>query len=355
MYEKFKSNLQEDTDIEKFSKYFLDKYENREKEIAMCFRSGSKIRTNNHLESFHRDFKYNYLSGKVNKRLDHCLYKLLEYVKDKGCKRIIKLERGKMSSQKKSIELRHKKSLNLEASIIYKESENSFIVKGKFDYNVEILETKCPVNCHLKCNECSVCIHEIKCSCMDSVLNGLICKHAHLVCRTEKVKKQPTSIPDVSEEIANVRKTLCKPRSTETSITDTEKLLEEIKNQISNLDPDKYQLKILEVNRMLRNVCNFITLEDSETVLPSPKSGNNLKIVRQCAFFSTRKERKISHRLAKPLLEDRINIRKALIDDETLPESDHQAYCLKSENIEDEERTATPAKKRKIMKHKYFI
>ncbi|GFW38630.1 c2H2-type domain-containing protein [Trichonephila clavipes] len=101
MFVKFLNNLKEDTDTDKFYHYFLNNYNNREKEIAMCFRNACKIRTNNHLESFHKDFKYNYLSGKVNKRLDFCIYKLMEFVKDKGCKRIIKLERGKITSKKK--------------------------------------------------------------------------------------------------------------------------------------------------------------------------------------------------------------------------------------------------------------
>ncbi|GFS55186.1 hypothetical protein TNCV_4799321 [Trichonephila clavipes] len=48
------------------------------------------------------------------------------------------------------------------------------------------------------------------------------------------------------------------------------------------------------------------------------------------------KERKISSHLSKPSFEESNNIRKALIDDDvTIPESDHQAYCLQSQVLEE--------------------
>ncbi|GFT69874.1 transposon Ty3-G Gag-Pol polyprotein [Trichonephila clavipes] len=305
----------------------------------MCFRNACKIRTNNHLESFHKDFKYNYLSGKVNKRLDFCIYKLMEFVKDKGCKRIIKLERGKITSKKKSIELKHIKSVNLDASLIQKESNNSSIVKGSTsDHNVEIAESECAVKCHLRCSKCSIYIHEIKCSCLENVLNGLICKHAHLVCRTQNVsKKSNDNSASVSEEIAIVHKILLNPRITETSMTDlsqsTFKMLDEIKSQFSNLAAIKHKEKMLEANKRLKNISNFLQIEDSEMVLPPPNSGNNKNVTLQRSFFSTRKERKNSSHFSKPSFKESNNIRKALIDDDvTIPESDHQAYCLQSQS-----------------------
>ncbi|GFQ80780.1 uncharacterized protein TNCT_333491 [Trichonephila clavata] len=364
MFEKFLNNLKEDSDTEGFYHYFLNKYNNREKEIAMCFRNGCKIRTNNHLESYHRDLKYNYLSGKVNKRLDFCLYKLMEFVKDKGCKRIVKLERGKISSKKKSIELRHAKSLNLDVSLIQKESNNSFIVKGsRSNYNVELSESKCPMECHLRCSKCLVCIHEVKCSCLDNVLNGLICKHAHLVCRTQKVsKKSHDNLTSVSEEIASVHKILAKPWIAETSITElsqsTDNLLEEIRSQISNLDQFKYKEKIMETKRMLKNINNFLKIEEPELGLPIQNPANNKNVIQQRSFFSTKKERKISSHLTKPSFEEMNNIREALLDDDdvTIPEFNHQAYCLQSQvNEEVNDPNVRPAKKRKLENHKYFI
>ncbi|GFT40233.1 hypothetical protein TNCV_627411 [Trichonephila clavipes] len=91
---------------------------------------------------------------------------------------------------------------------------------------------------------------------------------------------------------------------------------------------------MLEANKMLKNISNFLQIEDSEMVLPRPNSGNNKNVTRQHtrSFFSTRKERKISSHLSKPSFEESNNIRKALIDDDvTIPESDHQAYCLQSQ------------------------
>ncbi|GFW38631.1 hypothetical protein TNCV_3879991 [Trichonephila clavipes] len=138
----------------------------------------------------------------------------------------------------------------------------------------------------------------------------------------------------------------------------TFKLLDEIKSQFSNLDPMKHKEKMLEANKMLKNISNFLQIEDSEMVLPPPNSGNNKNVTRQRSFFSTRKERKISSHLSKPSFEESNNIRKALIDDDdvTIPESDHQAYCLQSQVTEElKDSNVKPAKKRRLENHKYFI
>ena len=49
-------------------------------------------------------------------------------------------------------------------------------------YFVQMLET-CEKDCWIRCPKCCVCIHTYSCTCPDSLLRGVICKHIHLVIR----------------------------------------------------------------------------------------------------------------------------------------------------------------------------
>ena len=68
------------------------------------------INTNMMVEAFHRVFKYNYLKGKYNKRVDNCLVNLMKYTRDKLFERLIKLTKGKSTSKLKLIQDRHNRS-----------------------------------------------------------------------------------------------------------------------------------------------------------------------------------------------------------------------------------------------------
>ena len=47
------------------------------------------------MEAFHRVLKYVYMKGKVNKRLDNCIYVLLKLARDKGFESLVRIEKGK--------------------------------------------------------------------------------------------------------------------------------------------------------------------------------------------------------------------------------------------------------------------
>ena len=64
-----------------FSQYFRNEWLGREESWAYCYRKGMGINTNMIVEAFHRVFKYNYLKGKNNKRVDNCLFNHLKYTK----------------------------------------------------------------------------------------------------------------------------------------------------------------------------------------------------------------------------------------------------------------------------------
>ena len=59
-------------------------------------RKESFVNTNMYVEAFHRVLKYIYFKGKVNKQLDKCIGILMKLARDKGYKRLVKLEKGKI-------------------------------------------------------------------------------------------------------------------------------------------------------------------------------------------------------------------------------------------------------------------
>ena len=73
-----------------FGKYFEKHYANTKEQWAACYRKDAFINTNMYVEAFHRVLKYVYMKGKVNKRLDNCLYVLLKLARDKGFDRLMR-------------------------------------------------------------------------------------------------------------------------------------------------------------------------------------------------------------------------------------------------------------------------
>ena len=78
---------------------------NRKEKWAYCYRVGLGINTNIYVKAFHRVFKYQYLKGKYNKRVDKCLL-ALRYDRDKPFGRIIKLAIGKTTHKIHTINMK---------------------------------------------------------------------------------------------------------------------------------------------------------------------------------------------------------------------------------------------------------
>lgn len=75
--------LEKDTDYQKFKAYFKGTYGNRIDQWANAYLpDNGGFNTNMYLESWHRIFKYEYLDGSPQKRLDFVLGKLIEFDKD---------------------------------------------------------------------------------------------------------------------------------------------------------------------------------------------------------------------------------------------------------------------------------
>ena len=83
---------------------------------ASCYRKDAFVNTNMYIvyvEAFHKVLKYIYLKGRVNKRLDKCIFVLLKLARDKGFERLIKIEKGKNTERIKLIRARHQQSLKI--------------------------------------------------------------------------------------------------------------------------------------------------------------------------------------------------------------------------------------------------
>ena len=147
-----------------FYEYFNSYWASKTSEWAYCYRLREGINTNMFVEAFHRVFKYKYLRGKSNRRLDNCLFHLLKYSRDKCFERIIKLAKGKSSKRINMIHGRHRQSLELSFNRI-SSTESSTVWKiqsseGAEKYSVEKIDEECDVReCMLRCHECKICCH----------------------------------------------------------------------------------------------------------------------------------------------------------------------------------------------------
>ena len=66
----FREHIAKTPCLAAFSTYFNDKWVARKEQWAFCYRQRVGINCNMYLERFHQTFKYSYLGGKQNKRVD---------------------------------------------------------------------------------------------------------------------------------------------------------------------------------------------------------------------------------------------------------------------------------------------
>ena len=105
--------LEEEETTKAFLDYFKRDWITRKPHWGYHYRAGLEINTNMFIEAFHRVFKYNYLKGKHNKRVDVCLLQLIKYNRDMTFKRAIKLVKGKDGFRIKEIKRIQGRSLEI--------------------------------------------------------------------------------------------------------------------------------------------------------------------------------------------------------------------------------------------------
>ena len=138
-------------------------------------------------EAFHRVFKYSYLKGKANKRVDKCLVNLIKYNRDRVFSRLIKLTKGKVTQRIGIIQARHRTSLGMCFDAVKEIDDNSWSCTsedGKNSYKLSLNKEICDEKrCNMKCVACNICVHTYNCTCTDYLLYTTICKHTHLLHR----------------------------------------------------------------------------------------------------------------------------------------------------------------------------
>ena len=153
-----------------FGKNFEKYYAKIKEQWAMCYRVDCTLNTNMYVEAFHRVLKHVYMKGKVNKRLDKCIFVLMKLARDKGFERLVKLEKGKNTERIRQIKTRHQRSLKL----------NFKQIKPTDDDRVWEVTSSDSTNVYLIALQYAECLHAC------SLLSRLqcMCAHVHLhLCR----------------------------------------------------------------------------------------------------------------------------------------------------------------------------
>ena len=161
-----------------------------------------------YVEAFHRVLKYIYMKGKVNKRLDKCIFVLLKLARDKGFERLVKIEKGKNTERIRLIRSRHQKSMELSFAQIEVTKEDNVWKLSSSDnsnvYHVTLQHEECLNVCSLCCPDCNVCVHMYTCTCPDSLIWATICKHIHLIARYIS-QKSSSNKPNDKHLLENLR------------------------------------------------------------------------------------------------------------------------------------------------------
>lgn len=326
--------LEEEETTKAFLDYFKRDWITRKPHWGYHYRAGLEINTNMFVEAFHRVFKYNYLKGKHNKRVDVCLLQLIKYNRDMTFKRAIKLVKGKDGFRIKEIKRRQGRSLEISTDNVDEVRKKTWTVKStKSDviYEVTAVPKSCQdERCELRCQPCNICIHQYVCNCPDNLIRHTMCKHIHLVKRytSQKESKEGDEYPDTNEipvtettplqdmtnTINNELKTIA-----QTVFTNQETSISSIK--------EKLQQKLFQLSNKVSQSTNFGALQQLEKILNAAENLfasmtknqylENLHVMTECPpnkkiavqrkFFSTEKKRKHRSkvRYAKPTQQEK--------------------------------------------------
>ena len=97
--------------------------------------------------------KYVYMKGKVNKRMEKCIFVLLKLTRDKGVERLIKLEKRKNTERINLIRKHHQSSLKLsDYKIIVIEEKSTWEVRtndATHPYTLHYIKTSKQVSIQL--------------------------------------------------------------------------------------------------------------------------------------------------------------------------------------------------------------
>ena len=329
LLENFLKECEEDDDVKNFGIYFKNTYANRCNLWAYCHRLGAGINTNMYLEAFHKVLKHIYMSGKVNKRIDVCLYHLSNLVKDKIFDRHTKLIKGGTSKKSSDIHNRHRNSFEVIKSV-HKLQDFEWSVtsskNNKVMYEVKKIMLEPEHYCELRCRICSTCIHSYTCTCTDCIVRNNMCKHIHAVHMTENPSTsiQTRNESDILNEIESnsAVKELCTSRSENSDIS----LKNKINLMASLLDANEVTEDTRQkLHKNIDCMLNLIQADMKQNQGKESKEPANKNIQQQTRFYSTKNKRKAKEPMSKPST----SYQHSLVECITNPENsfnDH-TYC----------------------------
>lgn len=339
LVEGFLIDTYSDDDTKEFALYFENFYVKRVNEWAYCYRKASFINTNMYLESFHKTFKYYYLEGRKNKRLDTCIDALLKLIRDHYFKRARKLCKSKPSKIMEAILLSHRKAMNGVVTKIIQVSDRIWFVTSFTDVNityevVKILDEKeaCSDsdNCYSTCVPCNICIHTYSCECIDYIIKNNICKHIHFCVQTLQTKMKRDFV--VSNNAIEVNKdniamlepyiALVNHSNLNDKLTTVKLKAEAFLGYLSKgtyVDSDFTDETLSSWSRKLNKMLEDIDSKkqcSKQNISPKAiKEPGNKKVMKQVRFYSTKKNRHplTTLNMSVPTSNEKINIVQGLL------------------------------------------
>lgn len=336
LVEGFLVDTYSDDDTKEFASYFENFYLRRSSEWAYCYRKASFINTNMYLESFHKVFKYHFLEGRKNKRLDSCIDALLRLIRDHYFKRARKLCKNKPSKIMEAILLSHRKVMDGIVTNMTQESDRIWFITSFTNPNityevVKILDEDeaCTDgdNCYSTCIPCKICIHTYSCECVDYIIKNNICKHIHF-CIQKRMKPDFVIANNASElNIDNIA--MLEPYIAPVNHLPSNDILSIIKLKTeaflgylskgthvdADFGDDKLRSWTRKLDKMLEDIAS---VEQCSKQFISPEAAMEptiKKIKKQVRFYSTKKNRRplTTLNMSLPTSNEKINIVQGLL------------------------------------------
>ncbi len=178
-------------------------------------------------------------------------------------------------------------------------------------YTVTPEAEACPFNCSLMCYNCGVCIHMYCCTCTDALVLGTICKHIHLVIRSEGTGKREMIQPNHSEN-AQTSSMVLKTIQNKARLGGLENLKNKLLSKVSEISAGIHDLHDVDtlstISKHLNSCVSLLTIGASS------REPSNKRILQQRPFYSTKmKKSRPRTRLAKPSDQEKQTVTENLL------------------------------------------
>lgn len=243
--------------------------------------------------------------------MDVCINVLLRIARDKAFDRILKFEKGKTTKRVCEIMNRHKMSLELPTSLVKCVEKNKWNVESATNsditYSVQKYDS-CEKDCWIRCSKCCVCIHTYTCTCPDSLLRGIICKHIHLVVRSTGTLQKPSCTAHSTHAVTDHLFASVQNISRLGSYTEIQHRLKlKLSKLAAGMTCTNDEDSLLTMEKHIDSCLSIINLVEKR------EPGNKL-IAPQRNFYPTKRKRKtIKVRIPKPSFIEKRNITNRLL------------------------------------------